>query len=158
MTQTQETSPVNDAALLRSLLRDIADDADLAAFVPKLLPQLRTITGADAAFCIAYAANEQYVDQLETGDLPDLMWLRDTVQQHLAQPELTLDLPQSLQQKYSSWNLLPIRINEELDALVGLVFEEVVGLNDDQLQALKALLDGLTIVLRIARARPGTDP
>jgi len=152
MTQTQETSPVNDAALLRTLLRDIADDAELAAFVPKLLPQLRTTTGAAATFCIAYATNEQYIDSLDAADLPDLMWLRDTVQQHLAEPEIVLDLPQALQANYNSWSLIPIRINEELDALVGLIFTEAANLNEDQRQALNALLDGLTIVLRIARA------
>jgi signal transduction histidine kinase len=148
MPQTQHPSPANDAALLRTLLRDIAADADLTAFVPRLLPQLRAMSGASAAFCIAYATNEHFVDQMETSDLPDSMWLRDSIQQ----ASMELDLPQALKTQYAAWQLLPIRIGDDLDALVGLIFSEPVKLDEEQTQGLEALLDGLAIVMRIARA------
>ncbi len=152
MTQTQPTPQANDPALLRTILRDIADDAKLEVFVPKILLQFRALTGAAAAFCISYATNEQFVDQLEPEDLPDLIWLRETVQQHQGETESVLELPQSLAGRFQSWTLLPIRIGDELDALVGLIFTEAPNLNGDQTQGLHALLDGLLIVLRIARA------
>jgi len=154
MTQTQGYSQVQDAERMRWILRLIAEDPELPVVVPQLLPQLRQMGRAAAAFCVAFTLNvdEQFVDGLELGELPDLKWLRKVTER--ADNALITDapMPQLLAEKFAAWSLLAIHIEGELEAVVGLLFDAEPGLNDENFRGLLPLMDGLMIVLRIARA------
>lgn len=139
---------------MRWILRLIAEDPDLPVIVPQLLPHLRQLAGAAGAFCVAFTLNadEQFVDGLELGELPELKWLRKTSEGAESAILAVQSMPEQLAEKFASWVLLPIHIEGELEAVVGLLFDAEVELTDDSFQMLHPLMDGLAIVLRIARA------
>lgn len=153
MAAMSANNATNRSAILHEVLQRIARTPTLERTAPPLLQRAKQIAQADAAFFMIFAEPRTiFLEGISADALPDDDALRAVTTPQSHDLHLRTDLPPSLATTFAAWGIITMTQYDEAVGMVALLYQEEMTLDEDDDALLMAIINGLTIVTRQARA------
>lgn len=152
MAQYDNNIQPNNVTLLRDMLRLIAQNPDLDTVAPAILGEARSITRAEASFCLIFdEPRALFVDSVAEERIPSDKVLTGLAADLGTDIHVSSELPPSLGKDFTGWVVVPLVLDNETAGVFCLLFKKQFELSDEMTESLMSLAHGLAIVTQNAK-------
>lgn len=153
MAPMSANNATNSSVVMREVLQLIAHTPALDRTAPHLLQRAQQVGHADAAFFMIFAEPRTvFTAGIAADQLPDDDALRAVTTPQSHDLHLRTTLPPPLTADFAAWGIVTITQHDDAVGMVALLYREEMTLDESSDALLMAIVDGLSIVTRQARA------
>ena len=144
--------PINNQKTIHTILRIFAKNPDLEIAVPSVLEIMQETMNADGAGFILFENPELViVNGIDSESIDEFDSFYPLIQTLSSEFHVSSVLPSLFAEEFQGWIVAPLKDNQVLVGFVFLLYTQEVNLQQEELEMLSFILDGLTVVTNATR-------